>query len=186
MIPRVVVGYSLLLLVVFLLVIDFFYDDSVNFYKRQSKLERYGIGFNARRAEFGIPLIEPDWYTENTSRVRAYKRGPFKWRIVSNPWSIQVWSDFRVPKTNSPFHKEKEILRNFESIVRETDRFEMRENDSTLLTLEISFHFLSHADSCWTATIIKTLDTADDYQVLARDIDIVAADSILNKWRLAR
>jgi len=52
--------------------------------------------------------------------------------------------------------------------------------------LEIKFNYLYEEDSAWSASIIKTIDTKDDYSIDSKDITLAQADSILFLWKLKR
>jgi len=150
-----------------------------NFFIHQSKKETFGINYNDRRSKLRIPLLPKEWYTKETSVVPKINYFRLRFYTLPNYWYSQYWSDFNSLMQTQPYHKEKEIKRFVRNIDTEIDRFVNIVNDSTEYLLEINFNYLYEEDSAWSASIIKTIDTKDDYSIDSRDITLAQADSIL-------
>jgi hypothetical protein len=157
-----------------------------NFFIYESKKETFGIQYNEVRKKIGIPVIPPEWYTKNTSVIPNIKYFRFRFWTLPNYWYSQTWSNFNSSPKGRACHKEKEIQRYLKAIDAEIDRFNYIVNDSTEFLLEIKYSYLYHGDSSWSASIIKTMSTKDDYLVNTKDIGLMEADSILAAWKLSR
>lgn len=147
-----------------------------NFSRWQSESEPFGKNYNSVRQQLGIPIVEYGWYTENTSVTRKYRR--FGDSLENNPWMYQLWTEFTTnpPDGYTAYHKSKEVGRNKDEIVYESDEF----------LLQIKFNYLQERDSAWTAVLIKTTNGKDDYLIDQQDVTLSQADSVLALWGLSR
>jgi hypothetical protein len=171
--------FSFFLIVCFL--ISKMFSES-NFFILQSKDEQFGQSYNDKRLALGIPLLPDDWYTKDTSFLPKSSYFRFRFWVVSNYWSTQTWSDFNSSKTKKVYHRDKEIHRLINEIDSEIDRFVKVENDSTESIVEIRYSYLQKKDSAFNASLIKIINTPEDYRVESIDITLNKADSILNLW----
>jgi hypothetical protein len=155
-----------------------------NFYRNKSSEEKFGVMYNETRIKLGIKPLPSEWYTKETSGIP--RSGYFKSRVwaLPNYWSSQIWSDFSDSKKEGAYHKEKEISRFVKEIDSEIDRFVKIENDSVEYMIEVKYSYLYKRDSAWSASMIKTIDTIDDYIVESVDISFAEADSILASWNI--
>lgn len=163
---------------------SFYWNHGNNFFIRQSKKEPLGVKHNPERHKRGITLLPADWYTRDTAVIPIRGAKLFRLSTVSNYRAIQIWSAFDSSKQSGAFHKEKEIQRVRTNIDFEIDRFVKMENDSVELLLEVKYSYLYSPDSAWTVSLIKTIDTKDDYLVESRDLSKKQADSVLRAWKL--
>lgn len=163
-------------------------DSPYHFYLKQSLNEEFGTSFNEVRGRHGIPKIPSNWYTKTTSIVQVGV-GFYKY-TENSPWGSQIWTDWsnNEARSNEPYHKEKEIYKVFSAIrsTAEIDRYVYQVNDTTEIILELKFSFATSLDSAWSAELIKTIDSKEDYKIFSTNLSLSQADSVLNEWGLSR
>ncbi|MHA7100137.1 hypothetical protein [Roseivirga pacifica] len=146
--------------------------DTDYFYIKQSLEEPYGLKYNKRRSQLGIPQLPEEWFTYDTSQ----RPGVF-FRVRKKQdhfWLNQVWHPI-APESRTG-HYEKEIRRTTKGLVYELDRYRKVQNDSLEYVLELKYNYLykPHIE----ASLIKSYDKKEGLEIYADSVDLASLDSL--------
>ena len=126
---------------------------------------KYGKDFNEARDSLGVPKIEKNWITHESSPT---------YRFWAHP--------ARALNTIDPIHFNKRSTFEDGKIVSEEDRFHYEANDSLAFRVIYKYYF---NDRTWNCKFIKyrngKLPPSESWE-----LTLEQADSAINKWGLSR
>ncbi|WP_268125533.1 hypothetical protein [Roseivirga pacifica] len=125
----------------------------------------YGKNFNDVRDSLGVPKVEDNWITHESSAT---------YRLWAHPG--------RSLNTIDPIHFGKRSLLEDNKIVTEIDWFHYETDDSLAFRVVYNYHF---EDRIWNCEFIKyrkeKFPPSESWQ-----LTLAQADSTINKWGLSR
>lgn len=165
----VLLAISILALAFYIFRQTYIKGDTEYFYIKQSKKEFYGLKYNKRRDQLGIPRLPKDWYTYDTSKRPGI-------RLQDDFWLDQVWHPIE-PKYIG--HYEKVIGRTTRGLVYEMDRYKKVYNDSLEYILELKYNYLYTPKV--EANLIKNYYEKGVYKVSRDSVSLISLDSV-KRW----